>query len=136
MSVLHISQGTFHLSDTKVLTLNDLTINAGESWAFVGANGSGKSALARALAGTLARQKGERQCTFPRIAHLSFEQLQKLVSDEWQRNNTDLLSPDEDDTGRTPAEIIQDEVKDENRCQKLAQLFGITPLLTRRFKYR
>lgn len=135
MSVLHISQGIFHLSDIRTLNLNDLTINAGESWAFVGANGSGKSALARALAGSLPQQKGERQCTFTRVAHLSFEQLQKLVSDEWQRNNTDLLSPDEDDTGRTTAEIIQEEVKDAARCQQLAELFGITPLLTRRFKY-
>ena len=135
MSVLRISQGIFHLSDTRTLALNDLTINAGESWAFVGANGSGKSALARALAGSLPVQKGERQCTFSRIAHLSFEQLQKLVSDEWQRNNTDLLSPDEDDTGRTTAEIIQDEIKDEARCNRLAELFGITSLLTRRFKY-
>jgi len=135
MTALHISQGVFHLSDTRTLALNDLTINAGESWAFVGANGSGKSALARALAGSLPVQKGERHCTFSRIAHLSFEQLQKLVSDEWQRNNTDLLSPDEDDTGRTTAQIIQDEVKDEARCQQLAELFGIAPLLTRRFKY-
>ncbi|VEB99507.1 Putative HMP/thiamine import ATP-binding protein YkoD [Cedecea lapagei] len=135
MSALQISQGTFHLSDIKTLTLNDLTLHAGESWAFVGANGSGKSALARALAGSLPIMKGERRCDFTRIAHLSFEQLQKLVSDEWQRNNTDLLSADEDDTGRTTAEIIQDEVADEARCRELATLFGIEHLLTRRFKY-
>ncbi|WP_163368685.1 ATP-binding cassette domain-containing protein, partial [Escherichia coli] len=54
---------------------------------------------------------------------------------EWQRNNTDLLSPGEEDTGRTTAEIIQDEVKDPARCQRLAEQFGITPLLNRRFKY-
>lgn len=135
MSSLHISQGTFHLSDTKTFNLSDLTIRAGESWAFVGANGSGKSALARALAGSLWLQKGERHCEFTRIAHLSFEQLQKLVSDEWQRNNTDMLGVDEDDTGRTTAEIIQDEVKDTERCNQLAALFGISHLLTRRFKY-
>lgn len=135
MSSLHISQGTFHLSDIKPLTLNDLILRAGESWAFVGANGSGKSALARALAGSLTLQKGERHCDFTRIAHLSFEQLQKLVSDEWLRNNTDLLSADEDDTGRTTAEIIQDEVADEGRCRELAALFGIEHLLSRRFKY-
>ncbi len=46
MSSLHISQGTFRLSDTRTLTIADLTIRAGESWAFVGTNGSGKSALA------------------------------------------------------------------------------------------
>ena len=135
MSSLHISQGTFRLSDTRTLTIADLTIRAGESWAFVGTNGSGKSALARALAGELHLLKGECQGDFTRLTRLSFEQLQKLVSDEWQRNNTDLLSPGEEDTGRTTAEIIQDEVKDPARCQRLAERFGITALLNRRFKY-
>lgn len=135
MSSLHISQGTFRLSDTRTLTIADLTIRTGESWAFVGTNGSGKSALARALAGELPLLKGECQGDFTRLTRLSFEQLQKLVSDEWQRNNTDLLSPGEEDTGRTTAEIIQDEVKDPARCQRLAERFGITALLNRRFKY-
>ncbi|EOC5255651.1 molybdate ABC transporter ATP-binding protein ModF [Enterobacter asburiae] len=135
MSSLHISQGTFRLSDTRTLTIADLTLRAGESWAFVGTNGSGKSALARALAGELPLLKGESQGDFTRLTRLSFEQLQKLVSDEWQRNNTDLLSPGEEDTGRTTAEIIQDEVKDPARCQRLAERFGITALLNRRFKY-
>ena len=135
MSSLHISQGTFRLSDTRTLTIADLTLRAGESWAFVGTNGSGKSALARALAGELNLLKGEYQSNFTHLTRLSFEQLQKLVSDEWQRNNTDLLSPGEEDTGRTTAEIIQDEVKDPARCERLAEQFGITPLLNRRFKY-
>lgn len=51
MSSLQILQGTFRLSDTKTLQLPQLTLNAGDGWAFVGSNGSGKSALARALAG-------------------------------------------------------------------------------------
>ncbi len=135
MSSLQISQGTFRLSDTRTLSINHLTLQSGESWAFVGANGSGKSALAKALAGELTLLKGERESSFSRITRLSFEQLQKLVSEEWQRNNTDMLSPGEDDTGRTTAEIIQDEVKDAARCQQLAERFGITSLLSRRFKY-
>ncbi|VEB94104.1 putative molybdenum transport ATP-binding protein ModF [Citrobacter koseri] len=64
MSSLHISQGTFRLSDTKTLQLSALTLQAGDSWAFVGTNGSGKSALARALAGELTLLKGERQSQF------------------------------------------------------------------------
>lgn len=135
MSSLQISQGTFRLSDTKVLKLNALRLTGGESWAFVGTNGSGKSALARALAGELPLLEGSRQSDFSRSTRLSFEQLQKLVSDEWQRNNTDLLSPDEEDTGRTTAEIIQDQVKDPIRCAHLAAQFGIGALLSRRFKY-
>ncbi|KNC93782.1 molybdate ABC transporter ATP-binding protein ModF [Trabulsiella odontotermitis] len=135
MSLLHISQGTFRLSDTKTLNIHELTLHAGESWAFVGSNGSGKSALARALAGELPQFSGSRQSDFTRVTRLSFEQLQKLVSDEWQRNNTDLLSPGEDDTGRTTAEIIQEEIHDPQRCALLAERFGITALLDRRFKY-
>ena len=135
MSSLQISQGTFRLGDTRTLSIDHLTLQSGESWAFVGANGSGKSALAKALAGELTLLKGDRQSNFSRITRLSFEQLQKLVSEEWQRNNTDMLSPGEDDTGRTTAEIIQDEVKDAARCQQLAERFGITSLLSRRFKY-
>ena len=135
MSSLHISQGTFRLSDTKTLKIEQLTLRAGESWAFVGSNGSGKSSLARALAGELTLLSGSRECQFTRITRLSFEQLQKLVSDEWQRNNTDMVSPGEDDTGRTAAEIIQDEVKDPALCATLAAQFGISHLLERRFKY-
>ncbi|MBV4412324.1 molybdate ABC transporter ATP-binding protein ModF [Enterobacteriaceae bacterium YMB-R22] len=135
MSVLHITQGTFRLSDTRALSIAELMLRAGEAWAFVGANGSGKSALARALAGELPLLTGERRCTFERIALVSFERLQKLVSEEWQRNNTDLLSPDEEDTGRTTAQIIQDETVDEGRCRELAECFGISHLLERRFKY-
>lgn len=135
MSSLQISQGTFRLSDTKTLKIEHLTLRAGESWAFVGSNGSGKSALARALAGELPLLSGSRDSLFTRPTRLSFEQLQKLVSDEWQRNNTDLLSPGEDDTGRTTAEIIQDDIKDAALCATLAAQFGITHLLERRFKY-
>lgn len=135
MPSLHISQGSFRLSDTRTLTLDVLDIQSGDSWAFVGANGSGKSALARALADELVLLSGERRSDFSRQVRISFEQLQKLLSDEWQRNNTDLLSPGEEDTGRTAAEIIQEEVKDPARCAQLAAQFGITPLLSRRFKY-
>ncbi|EMK9313057.1 molybdate ABC transporter ATP-binding protein ModF [Klebsiella aerogenes] len=135
MSSLQISQGTFRLSDIKTLHIDRLTLRAGESWAFVGSNGSGKSALARALAGELTLLNGQRESAFQRITRLSFEQLQKLVSDEWQRNNTDMLSPGEEDTGRTTAEIIEDERRAPERCTRLAEQFGISHLLTRRFKY-
>lgn len=135
MASLQISQGTFRLSDTRILTLNDVHLHSGESWAFVGANGSGKSSLARALSGELSPLKGTFSTTYQRPTRLSLEQLQKLVSDEWLRNNTDLLSEGEDDTGRTAAEIIQDEVNDAARCAHLAEQFGISYLLSRRFKY-
>jgi molybdate transport system ATP-binding protein len=45
MSLLQISQGTFRLSDTKTLNIEHLSVQAGESWAFVGSNGSGNRRL-------------------------------------------------------------------------------------------
>ncbi|UYA59568.1 Putative molybdenum transport ATP-binding protein modF [Pectobacterium sp. F1-1] len=135
MSLLKITQGLFRLSDTRMLRLDELMLDENQCWAFVGANGSGKSALARALSGELPLLRGERTTEFQRPVRLSFEQLQKLVSDEWQRNNTDLLSEGEDDTGRTTAEVIQDSFNDPERCQQLARQFGIAHLLERRFKY-
>ncbi|CNI96612.1 molybdate ABC transporter ATP-binding protein ModF [Yersinia mollaretii] len=147
MSELHIAQGCFRLSDTQTLIVPELSLSfsdktllgdqsqSGDSWAFVGANGSGKSALAKALSGELTLLSGSRQSDFQHTVRLSFEQLQQLVSEEWQRNNTDLLSADEDDTGRTTAEIIQEEHRDPQRCQQLAEQFGISHLLSRRFKY-
>lgn len=135
MSALQITQGIFHLSETTALKIPALTLRAGESWAFVGANGSGKSALARALCGEMAPQSGDYHSTFQRIARLSFEQLQQLVEAEWRNNNTDMADPEETDTGRTVAQIIQHDIDDDARCQLLAKQFGIGHLLTRRFKY-
>ena len=83
MASLQISQGIFHLSDTRALSLNELILNSGESWAFVGANGSGKSSLARALSGELSPGKGTVTQNFQRRTRLSLEQLQKLVAQEW-----------------------------------------------------
>ena len=135
MASLQISQGTFRLSDTRVLTLNEVQLQRGESWAFVGANGSGKSSLARVLSGELSPLAGSVSSDFQRPTRLSLEQLQKLVADEWQRNNTDLLSEGEEDTGLTVAEVIQAEMQQSERCTQLARQFGIEQLLTRRFKY-
>ncbi|KOY63946.1 molybdate ABC transporter ATP-binding protein ModF [Photorhabdus heterorhabditis] len=135
MSELQITQGCFRLSDTHTLQLPSLKITSGESWAFVGANGSGKSSLARALSNKLVRLSGERKCSFHTCISVSSEQLQKLIKEEWQRNNTDLLSDDEDDTGHTAAEIIQLHHKDNELCLELAKQFGIMDLLSRRFKY-
>ncbi|MDC9591091.1 molybdate ABC transporter ATP-binding protein ModF [Xenorhabdus sp. XENO-10] len=135
MSELQITQGSFRLSDTRTLRLPSLKIISEENWAFVGANGSGKSSLARALSDELIQLAGERHCSFHTPIRLSFEQLQKLIDEEWQRNNTDLLSEEEEDTGRTAADIIQLHHKDNELCLELSEYFGIKDLLSRRFKY-
>lgn len=113
----------------------DLRIEVGTSFAFVGSNGSGKSTLAKALANEQRLLSGDVNNCFSQIAHISFELLQQLVDDEWEKNNTDLLSNGEDDTGLTTAQIIQENIANNDLCYKLAQQFGIEHLLSRRFKY-
>ena len=133
--MLTIENAHYKISDYKVFTIESLTISPGQSIAFVGRNGSGKSVLAKALAGEQKLLSGQVINQFESVAYISFEQLQKLIEEEWQRNNTDMLSEGENDTGLTTQQIIQENKKDEKLCLKLAEQFGISHLLNRRFKY-
>lgn len=135
MMYLQLTKTQFRLNDTLCLHIADLIINKGESWAFVGSNGSGKTALANALCQEGILLSGELINTFTRPINLSFEKLQKMIEDEWQRNNTDLLSEGEDDTGLTVSQVIQMQVKNNDKCLLLAKQFGVEYLLSRRFKY-
>ena len=133
--MLQIENAVYKISDFNVFKIESLTINSGDIVAFVGRNGSGKSVLAKALAGNQPLLSGKVINQFKSIAHISFEQLQKIIDDEWKRNNTDMLSDNEDDTGLTTVEIIQEVNQDAELCEHLARQFGIEHLLDRRFKY-
>lgn len=133
--MLQIENTIYKISDFRVFTIESLMINAGDIVAFVGRNGSGKSILAKALAGDQTILSGKVINRFKLIAHISFEYLQKIIDDEWKRNNTDMLSDKEDDTGLTTSEIIQEYNQDQTLCENLALQFGIAHLLNRRFKY-
>ena len=133
--MLQIENTIYKISDFRVFTIESLMINAGDIVAFVGRNGSGKSILAKALAGDQTILSGKVINRFKSIAHISFEYLQKIIDDEWKRNNTDMLSDKEDDTGLTMSEIIQEYNQDQTLCENLALQFGIAHLLNRRFKY-
>ncbi|OCG18750.1 MULTISPECIES: molybdate ABC transporter ATP-binding protein ModF [unclassified Gilliamella] len=133
--MLQIENAHFKISDYQVFTIESLTINQGSNIAFVGRNGSGKSLLVKALSGEQTLLSGKVINQFKSTAHISFEQLQKLFDDEWKRNNTDLLSKGENDTGLTTQQIIQENTFNQARCQQLATQFGIEHLLTKRFKY-
>lgn len=133
--MLHIENAHYRINDYKVFIIESLTIDKGTSVAFVGRNGSGKSVLAKALASEQPLLSGQVNNQFKSSAHISFEQLQKLIDEEWKRNNTDMLSEGEDDTGLTTAQIIQEKTVDDKLCQQLAEQFGIAHLLDRRFKY-
>lgn len=136
MNMLTIRDAVYRYK-SKTMTIPHLSITPNKHYAFVGSNGSGKTALANVLANKQIQLVGTVDNQFKRIVWLSFEQLQKLIGDEWQRNNTDLIATDEGESGRTVTEIILEGYngKDHACYQHIAQQFDIEHLLTRKFKH-
>ncbi|MWN91006.1 molybdate ABC transporter ATP-binding protein ModF [Gilliamella sp. Pra-s65] len=133
--MLQIENAVYKISDYKVFSIEKLEVYQGGNLACIGRNGSGKSMLIKALSGELTLLSGRVDNQFKSTAYISFEQLQKLIDDEWKRNNTDMLSEGENDIGLTTEQIIQENSFNQVLCQQLANQFGIGHLLTRRFKY-
>ncbi|ATG73719.1 molybdate ABC transporter ATP-binding protein ModF [Zobellella denitrificans] len=133
MTAIRIRDARFAISERHRLTIRHLDLEAGQCWSFVGANGSGKTALARALAGELRLLEGEADNGFGRIEWVSFEQLQQLADREREEDESDLL--DYEDQGHSARQIILEGGGGEARLAALAERFGITGLLDRGFKY-
>ena len=121
------------ISDQKTLKLPELAIKAGELWSFIGGNGSGKTALAKALCHELPLLAGTTGGN-AKALRLSFEQQQKLAETEWQMRNTDMVAEDEE-PGLTAEQLLFDECDNIDKGMLLAQQFGIQPLLSRPYRY-
>ncbi|RKS86959.1 molybdate transport system ATP-binding protein [Orbus hercynius] len=133
--MIKINNAQYKIGDYTTFSIPELTIMPAESWAFVGCNGSGKSSLAKVLTEQLLLLNGQASHQFSAVEQISFELLQKMIEDEWQRNNTDMLSEGEDDIGLMTKQVISENRQDSELCQVLAKRFGIDHLLDRRFKY-
>jgi len=129
---LHWSAARFALSSLRQLLIPQLTLAPGQCWAFVGANGSGKTALARALCGELPLLAGEAPPA-PEAQRLSFEQQQALVDQDWQRRNTDMLT-DGEEAGWLAGELLPAAAVQTSQGQRLLAELGLLPLLARPFR--
>ncbi|SET36848.1 molybdate ABC transporter ATP-binding protein ModF [Thorsellia anophelis] len=130
---LTISDATYRLNTSKHFKIDALTVCSGDYCVIVGQNGSGKSAIAAALAGALDILTGSINNDFHRIEMISFEQIQKIINKEWDRNNTDFVLDNE--IGKTAKNIILDEHKntDMEHFNRLVSIFQIDYLLNRSF---
>lgn len=136
MTAIRIENAEFIISDQHRLTIAQLDIQVGQCWSFVGANGSGKTALARALAGELKlasnQVSAQVENSFNAIEWVSFEQLQALADREREQDESDFL--DYQDAGRTARQIMLEQGGDEAQLIALAARFGISGLLDRSFQ--
>ncbi|WP_409422691.1 molybdate ABC transporter ATP-binding protein ModF [Pseudaeromonas sp. ZJS20] len=128
---LHWSAARFALTHPRQLVIPQLSLSSGQCWAFVGANGSGKTALARALCGELPLLSGEAPSVSAAL-RLSFEQQQALLEQDWQRRNTDMLA-DGEEAGLLAGELLPAAAQTPAGQRLLAEL-GLQPLLTRPFR--
>ena len=122
----------FAIEARRRLQSGDLQLPPGSCTAFVGSNGSGKSALARALCGELPLITGH-SLRQPNACRLSFEQQQALIEQDWQRRNTDIVAEGEE-LGFTVHELLADRGSPE-RLAALVQRFKLQPLLSRPYRF-
>ena len=88
-----IRQLSAPLLNRNTLTIPEWTIESGDSWAIIGSNGSGKSALTSLLAGDIKIESGHFQAPEQdSLAIVSFEEQQKLIDREKERDESDITN--------------------------------------------
>lgn len=111
-------------------------ITSGQHWAIVGANGSGKSALAALVAGAGEVIEGEVSLNLDSTAIVSSESLKALLEQERKKDDADIL--DVIPVGTTVRELIFNAAPPTNPAnaelfEQLIELFNFSHLLERAF---
>ena len=101
-------------------------------WLICGNNGSGKSALAAILSGVGIVESGIVSNLPEQVGVVSFEAQQELIEAERRKDDADIM--DVIAEGTPVSGIIAAVCKDQTLADKLAEQFGITPLLDRAFR--
>ncbi|MGC6406125.1 molybdate ABC transporter ATP-binding protein ModF [Bisgaard Taxon 45] len=131
MGSLQLKEAKFKLHQHQSLHIPQFCLLAGQFWAVVGGNGSGKTAFALALQQQLVLESGEYQHAFQQVALLSFEKQQHILEATFKDRNHDGISPD--DFGKTARETILNGTGSVIVCEECAEILHITSLLDRPF---
>lgn len=133
MTSLQWQSAALALRGHHTLVIPELCLTPQDCWAFVGSNGSGKTALACALCGELAVRAGEVTGRV-RAVRLSFESQQQLGELDWQRRNTDMLG-EEEEAGYRVSTLMLEAGGEEVQARSLLARFGIESLWERPYRY-
>lgn len=108
----------------KVFLQNiSLQICPGETWVFLGANGSGKTMLGRLISGEAGDRSG----------FVSFEREKAVIDRERKEDQSDIL--DYPDPGRSASQFILERRENRALMENLAERFRFSSLLDRGLKY-
>jgi len=134
-SLIKIENCSISDDDKTYLSPISWEMKTGENWLVTGANGSGKSTFAAALAGTLEiipHETGMYSNQFKNSIRLvSFETSSNLIQEERLRDDSDFVEGGID-PGRTPRKLFPPSIRDDNPV--IIQC-GIQPYLDRGLKY-
>jgi len=111
------------------LSVDDLSLGAGEVWCVLGENGAGKSLLGRALAGDLPEAEGTIEGRPERVVWTSFESQQALYEADLEADDSDFLGGG--DHGWSALDVVLRDGADEGKLRALAVRLGVAHLLDR-----
>lgn len=121
------------LGEFLTLYINELAISPKDSWAIIGSNGSGKSALAALLGGHISYREGAISgLDTSRVSTVSFEVQQQLIDREQQRDDSDITN--QVWPGTPVIELLQEVSNDHIQIKHWVQAFAIEHLLEKGFR--
>ncbi len=132
MSKIKLKDLTVQFDQHFTLKSVNWEIEPGQHWAIVGANGSGKSALAATLIGEGSVIEGIISGVPEAVAIVSFEAQAELIEAERKKDDADLI--DVITEGTRVQEMLDQTCVDRALQAGLIEVFGITYMLDRGFR--
>ena len=115
------------------LSINELNIKKGQSWAFIGSNGSGKSAFASLFNNELKIQSGHVHGLHElSIAVVSFEEQQRLIDREKERDDSDITN--EVFEGTPISDLLLEVSQDQDAIDRWVEKFNLKHVLNKGFR--
>ncbi|MDQ7735336.1 molybdate ABC transporter ATP-binding protein ModF [Halomonas sp. SpR1] len=129
---IQLNKATISFDDRFTLSEIDWIIEPHQHWVITGTNGSGKSALAAALAGVGKIEAGTVQGLPQNVGLVSFEAQAALIAKELKKDDADIM--DVISLGTPVSEMIFEQCQDPELASVLVEKFGLTKLLDRAFR--
>ncbi|MCA8863714.1 MULTISPECIES: molybdate ABC transporter ATP-binding protein ModF [unclassified Halomonas] len=129
---IQLNKATISFDDRFTLSEIDWIIEPHQHWVITGTNGSGKSALAAALAGVGKIETGSVQGLPKNVGLVSFEAQAELIAKELKKDDADIM--DVISLGTPVREMIFEQCQDPELASELVEKFGLTTLLDRAFR--
>ncbi|KPQ21346.1 MULTISPECIES: molybdate ABC transporter ATP-binding protein ModF [unclassified Halomonas] len=129
---IQLNKATISFDDRFTLSEIDWIIEAHQHWVITGTNGSGKSALAAALAGVGKIESGTVQGLPNNVGLVSFEAQAELIAKELKKDDADIM--DVISLGTPVSEMIFEQCQNPELASELVEKFGLTKLLDRAFR--